>query len=79
MFNKQFGDELSPLHFRFQAVIGGFAKVSGCLKRLLSNGRLGAVAFGLCSRKASAISNASSPKGRDYMVFAFGCNILGYG
>ena len=31
MFNKQFGDELSPLHFRFQAVVGGFAKVSGCL------------------------------------------------
>ena len=30
MFNKQFGDELSPLHFRFQAVVVGFAKVSGC-------------------------------------------------
>ena len=28
MFNKQFGDEPSPLHFRFQAVVGGFAKVS---------------------------------------------------
>ena len=27
--NAAFGDEPSPLHFRFQAVVGGFAKVSG--------------------------------------------------
>ena len=28
------GDEPSPLHFRFQAAVGGFAKVSGCLHLL---------------------------------------------